>query len=533
MKRFGVVIAWTLLSGLGFGCEVRGTEVVFEIQSGFAVPGDVNMVEVSVVGLAATDDPTMGQGCANVETLRLGPGEVVEQLPFLYAVRQGSRCNDRVLLTIRFQKDGVTRVTTGATARFVEGESVRVTVAVPSGTTCGPDELWCGAGCVNPSSESQACGWCGNVCHASAMCASRWCRCRPGQSLCGGVCVATKDDPVNCGACGRQCAPGEGCFDGACLSGCPTGWIRCGDECVDPAFDSRHCGACDQPCGEMERCQDRVCAACEAPLGGMCNPIDQCGCPGGTRCDGVLNPWDFGPEQCVPAGGGGPGSECFTGEECLPGLGCTAGGGPVYGGEEGPEPPMARGECLPWCRIDAPSTCPDGQCAALMGNGVYGFCLTAPRSETCNGVDDDWDGMADDINFSGDPENCGWCGNVCGPAATCVCGNCLDLGGTVGDACGDDMMCQRSGCAPFCARSIGSVELPNGYCTSFCDPGWDDCPSGSRCALLPVPDGNAFCLRLCRDERDCGGFDDRCTHIAAWGESVCVPAGITLPTGTP
>lgn len=187
------------------------------------------------------------------------------------------------------------------------------------------------------------------------------------------------------------------------------------------------------------------------------------------------------------------------------------------------------GECLPWCLRDVPGTCPDGQCAVLAGQSVYGFCMTAPRIEICNGVDDDWDGIPDDINFSGDPQNCGWCNNVCAPGMTCVCGNCLDSGGTVGDPCRGDLMCQRSGCSPFCATTFGPVEIVGGYCTSWCDTGWDDCPSGSRCTALPDAGGSAFCLRLCHSAEDCPRVGDRCVRIEAWGESVCVPIGITLP----
>ena len=53
--------------------------------------------------------------------------------------------------------------------------------------------------------------------------------------------------------------------------------------------------------------------------------------------------------------------------------------------------------------------------------------MCTPRTEVCNGVDDDCDGMRDDgFDLSSDASNCGACNNRCpgGGGAVCCAGVC-------------------------------------------------------------------------------------------------------------
>lgn len=83
---------------------------------------------------------------------------------------------------------------------------------------------------------------------------------------CGSRCVDPMTDPNHCGACGNGCSPTEGCMNGVC-TGCAPGLSGCGTECVDFGSDSENCGGCGVRCSY----------ACR---NGMCSPSnDQCSAP--------------------------------------------------------------------------------------------------------------------------------------------------------------------------------------------------------------------------------------------------------------
>jgi hypothetical protein len=111
--------------------------------------------------------------------------------------------------------------------------------------------------CVDPLTDAQNCGGCGNVCSGGQLCAQGACACPAGQALCDGQCVDTETSADNCGGCGNVCSGGQVCGGGACA--CPTGQALCDGQCIDIQSDAAHCGACDVACGLGQACAAGSC----------------------------------------------------------------------------------------------------------------------------------------------------------------------------------------------------------------------------------------------------------------------------------
>ncbi|KAI5432982.1 hypothetical protein KIW84_020326 [Lathyrus oleraceus] len=72
-----------------------------------------------------------------------------------------------------------------------------------------PRSVCCRNKCVDLTSDSYNCGFCGLACPFNLQCCNR-------------LCVNTNFSPFNCGACGRVCPIGRFCFLGACALGNPS-----------------------------------------------------------------------------------------------------------------------------------------------------------------------------------------------------------------------------------------------------------------------------------------------------------------------
>lgn len=582
MKRTWFGVLWLGALGLSSCREVQGTEVVFEFWTDLRAD-EVTRVHIQVVGVGEEDDPrSTNYDCRVEDDYEPGAQAGRSVIEFTYAVRPGDRCNRRVFLSAAVYV-GRERIATGsASAEFKEGESQRAQVRIEAEDNCDPGVMWCYDGCSDGQFDVNNCGWCGNVCPEGASCRSGWCDCPEGWELCDDACVDVQKDPSNCGACGHACQPDQACKDGMCTGDCSP-WTRCGQWCVDTQTDRRNCGACDNDCGEL-LCSGGVCnSACPPPRrGGDCDPIEQCNCGSEERCDAVENPYDDrSTEHCSRAGSAGamePCDEAAPATTCAPGLTCILSDPFVFG--PGPSPGM--GTCRKWCVVGDDSTCDEGFCAMLAGQVSYGVCYPYAEPETCNGVDDDGNGVVDDLGPNRDPFNCGFCGNYC-ESGICSDGGCLTRcedafletctddtchdslwdrqscggcpheggvpcnatqtchqgtcqGGTVGDPCEADLQCSGIGPAVgSCARDMRlpdgtRIPLPGGYCTQVCNPTGAGCPPGSQC--IDPPGGRApFCLKTCdpwspSPEMECRPSQGyRCVRMEALGGSFCLPLG--------
>jgi hypothetical protein len=153
----------------------------------------------------------------------------------------------------------------------------------------------CGGDCVDPRTDEDHCGACGEACDPGEVCVDGTCEVTCGSGLvgCGGSCIDPLSDPDHCGAsgsckgadAGAACEQDEACVDGACSSSCPGTQVRCGQSCIDPLTDPDFCGASGD---------------CAGPNAGVaCGPATSA-CPGavGEICQGG---------QCAPG--------CTTGEQ--------------------------------------------------------------------------------------------------------------------------------------------------------------------------------------------------------------------------
>ena len=385
--------------------------------------------------------------------------------------------------------------------------------------------------------------------------------CRQGEQTCGmdglfGACLGQvlpraeecNGDDDDCDGrtdeiAGTQCDTG---MPGACGAGeltCTEGGASCAP-LVEPSEEL--CNGRDDDCDE---------GVDEALEGDECYPMDTDGCvamgdgshvcmgtcaPGTTTCVGEDEPACVG--AILPAAmdgctaGEGPARDddcdgaidedcaCEEGESqpCYGGPDATAGVGPCMRGTqtcEGGRFGACEGAVLP-----AAETCAnegvDDDCDGVMddvpglgeaceepenvgvcamgeracADGVLVCATRAPAPmEACDLADDDCDGSVDEaFDLSTDPANCGACGNGC--AADCCDGGCTDVRfdeahcGACGEACGDGEEC--------CG---GTCRTP-----SECAGCAEDCAADGRTCC------SATCVDTETDELNCGGCGVAC-----------------------
>jgi hypothetical protein len=403
---------------------------------------------------------------------------------------------------------------------------------------CDPAE----GGCVEPPACAVDVDCDDGIACTRDRCLTEFGRCgyEPQDALC--------DDGYFCTGA-EACDPASGCVPGA-RPGCDDG-IPCTADNCDNGLDECRNVPDDARCSDGQFCNgDEVCAGA---LG--CVPGVAPSCDDGLACssDGCDYLAAGGRGACMVRlpdldGDTYPAATC-TGTDCndtnagiYPGAGENCNGlDDDCDGATDETFPCARGTttgCRTACGSTGTQRCLDS-CS-------WSGCT--PPGETCNGVDDDCDGAADNgfecaagalqttsCGFCATQSrscsgSCGWLpwgpctgGGECSVGATesrgCACG------GTESRSCGTDCLwgswsgCPAGACTPGWSRS----------CTTSCDPpgaatGYELCTGSCSWSGVCIPPGES-----------CNGRDDDCDGVCDDGWSCCAGRTLSCTTvcGTP
>ncbi len=292
------------------------------------------------------------------------------------------------------------------------------------------------------------------------------------------------------GGLGCACEQNDACDDGVCLAA-QDGVKRCSKLCAD----AKDCapGACAEvegKAGKVKACVDPTAAWC-AP----CAADADCQVPGATGA------------ACVDRGaaGGYCGVACEADADCPAGSTCQSGKS-LSGADLKQCLPQggAACACSGWAKAEKAATLCYASglpgCKAEISCGAEGLSACAPAkagAETCNGKDDDCDGVLDNGAACDDSNPCttdacqqGTC--VSAPLATTA--TCDD-----GDACTAGDACQGGKCAPGAPLLCDDANP----CTA------DACDGKKGCVNLPQ---KATC-----DDADACSVDDACQEGACKG----------------
>lgn len=390
------------------------------------------------------------------------------------------------------------------------------------------------------ASDPANCGGCGQVCapaHAKGACANAACTvgaCDPGYADCNALAAdgceyATANfanDAANCGGCGKACANGFVCSGGVCVADvCPAGQSDCnglpGDGCeyanAGFASDLKNCGGCGLACGPAHAtgaCKAGVCAVASCALGfSNCNGLVGDGCEyadagfqsDAANCGGCAI-------ACAPAHAAGAcaGGACTVGA-CLQGFsdcnGLAADGCEIDSAAFANDP-MNCGGCGVACGPPhATGACNAGVCVVGVcdpghvdldgspANGCEYACTPiAAVDSTCDGVDDDCDGAADE---EWAPTTCGVgvcaaTGACAGGAITCVPGAPAEEGPAGALACSNgvdddcdglvdaaDPGCQQLACASAADCDDGNLCTVDDCALGLCSHAGFECDAGA------------------------------------------------------
>lgn len=348
-----------------------------------------------------------------------------------------------------------------------------------------------------------------------------------------GIDLAT--DPANCGSCGNACDPDtETCAAGIC---CPVGFIdldpdvpgcetACTDGCnttcivtgtetcdgvdndcdtkIDEGFDTTtdptNCGACGQLCHFANAAASCVNGTCVL---GPCAPsfYDRNGQPG----DGC----EYG---CIPSNGG---------VEICDGLDNDCDGTPDDGNPGGN---VSCGNSMGAC-MQGLTACANGRLDCVGG--------IAPTTESCNNLDDDCDGTADNgFDKLTDPRYCANCAGCDLPHAVpgCSGGSCtvagcvagwVDLNGEVADGC--EYPCTDTGAEVCdgvdnnCDGRVDQQDPSSVVPGNFCNTAGECAGTTPTCAgadgwvcIYTDPDVEIVDGNLALEETRCDGKDNDC-----------------------
>jgi hypothetical protein len=305
---------------------------------------------------------------------------------------------------------GVCRPTGGSCSVGV-GACARTGTVVCSGTS-----TTCNATPGSPTTES--CNGMDDDCNGTiddiAPTACTPGQCRRGSTYCAAgmlACSYTSNDPA-----GTACtSPNGGVCDGAGNCICPAGQSNCSGYCRTTGT------ACTNGIGACQRWGVTVCSGtgttCNAvpgtPSPETCNGIDD-------DCNGTID--DIPPTRCSPGEcrigaqycSGGRGPFCsYTANEPY-GTACSSIVGGVCNGAGSCTCPSGQSNCGGYCRpTGASCSVGVGACrrtGTVVCSGTGTTCSARPGSpstEVCNGVDDNCDGVVDNIaSTSCSPREC-------------------------------------------------------------------------------------------------------------------------------
>jgi hypothetical protein len=443
--------------------------------------------------------------------------------------------------------------------------------ALPGGASCDDGSL-CTSGdtCAPDAGGAIVCQGTPQSCDDANPCTQDTCDPATGQcghpaASCndGNVCTTDSCDPAagGCvrtpasGSCstGRLCTVGDACSSGNCFPGAPRNCndnLFCTvDSCSEALGGCRHvadnslCPA-DSPCNHwvcngctasgclggcfnqlanvsmecdgnicsFDQCVRGICMGNSAPNNVACN--DQDPCTSGDRCnllhlwqcDGLPVSCDDGDVcttdscnstdgQCTHQGSGGPGT-CGVGA-CQRTVNCSTNPDGCVPGTPSPETCNAiDDDCDGLTDELGSATCGVGACARTVSNCVNGVpqsCVPgAPASEACNGLDDDCNGITDDMGTT----TCGV--GACERTVTaCIGGNPQNCtpGFPSAETCNlidDD--CDGS-------TDEGQTTCGQGACQETVD----NCVNGQPQTCVPGTP---------TPEQPCNGIDDDCDGIA-------------------
>ena len=443
---------------------------------------------------------------------------------------------------------------------------------------CGVGQFCCDESCVNPYTDEENCGACGETCTLGEVCAEGQCQCSEGLDDCDGDAsngceTQIESDFANCGICGHACEAGEVCSDGECRTTCETGSVNCEGSCVDLFTNRSNCGACGIECTAGEVCSLGSCQPdCDDGMnncGGVCEDLNidhsNCGacgrvCPVGEVCwagNCTLNcPSDLlrCDDTCVDPESdrgncGACGMACDVGEFCLEGacaIECLASLTPCSGACVDLDISRLHcGGCGVACEFG--QDCIDGSCVSQCPEGFFycdgrcidpeldqGYCGSVgcedPRpcgdSQSCIAGEcicdpgsGDCNGEASDgceIQLPTDAENCGACGHECSAGDSCCQGNCVDREW-------DAFNCGT--CGTECPPADNATPIcDSGDCSFTCLDGFGDCDLDSSNGCEDTLDGVTHCGAcgvLCSDNNatpSCVAGSCELACAAGWGD---------------